>query len=315
MDSNIYTRETSGSHHEGDSSRSGALVANLSPSELERLSAYYGSEVYSMVDDAIHREIIERNSAMRETVKNFGKDKLTSRSKVDMAGAFITISRDAGSRETPVEPSKGVKEKRLRDVLGLSKFYSDASRHRVPFMVMLDVELARLLEWLSPSEEERAAKEMVLLKLELVVSALFPNARMRLFGSCEFCPLSTLSASDVSGLSLPGSDVDVCIGVDGHDLTSLKLLVYALSRLDLLHSFECVFNTPVPVVKAIDKNTGVRLDISIWQNTAWTTTMFVKEKVSRQPMDPAHTYLVRPIQVHATPDHSTQVVSPVTQPQ
>lgn len=65
MDSNIYTRETSGSHHEGDSSRSGALVANLSPSELERLSAYYGSEVYSMVDDAIHREIIERNSAMR----------------------------------------------------------------------------------------------------------------------------------------------------------------------------------------------------------------------------------------------------------
>lgn len=54
-----------------------------------------------------------------------------------------------------------MKEKRLRDVLGLSKFYSDASRHRVPFMVMLDVELARLLEWLSPSEEERAAKEMV----------------------------------------------------------------------------------------------------------------------------------------------------------
>ncbi|ORM40181.1 Non-canonical poly(A) RNA polymerase PAPD7 [Babesia sp. Xinjiang] len=115
---------------EGDGQRAEdgerGIVANLSPADLERLSAYYGPEVYSMVEDERHQEIIERNSAIRV---------------------------------------------------------------------------------------------------------------------------------DVTGLSLPGGDIDVCVEGKGDDIVTLKFLVYTLSKLDLLHSFECVFNTPVPVVKAIDKNT------------------------------------------------------------
>ncbi|KAK1444556.1 poly A RNA polymerase domain containing protein [Babesia gibsoni] len=242
------------------------LIANLSALELERLSAYYGAEVYSMVDDGAHKEIVERNTAMREAVKEFGKAKQGQRSKVDMAGAFINLSRDSTKNEKAKESTNDTSEKCLREILGLNSFYDAISTTRVPFMVMLDVELYKLIEWLSPTEEERNAKEMVILTLEMVVNALFPDARVEVFGSY------------ISGLSLPGSDVDVCIGVEEHDLTALKIIVYALSRLDLLHSFECVFNTPVPVVKAIDKNTGVRIDISVWQKAACNTTSFVRQK-------------------------------------
>lgn len=265
--------------HEADRDKSPpeSIVGSLSEPELDKLSANYGAELYAMVDDGLHKEIVERNSAMRETVKSFGKNKMEQRSKLDMTGSFITIARDATKREAATSHTKEKKAKCLRDILGLANFYSEISETRVPFMVMLDVELSRLLEWLSPSAEERAAKEMVLLKLEIVVNALFPDNRMQVFGSY------------ITGLSLPGSDIDVCIGVDGHDLTALKLLVYALSRLDLLHSFECVFNTPVPVIKAMDKNTGVRVDISIWQKAAMKTTMFVKEKVRISKFSPFET--------------------------
>ncbi|GIX61023.1 topoisomerase-related nucleotidyltransferase [Babesia caballi] len=248
----------SDSHEPGPGSGAAdhGLVANLSAAELERLSAHYGPEVYSMVEDEKHREIIERNSAMRvrathggetleqDAVKELGKSKLKARSKVDVAGDFITVPRESARRDNLGKPNKGGKAKRLRSVLGLKHFYNSLGRMHVSFWVMLDVELAKLLEWLAPSEEEREAKEMVLLQLEMVVAALFPKAQMHVFGSY------------VTGLSLPGGDIDVCIEGHGDELVSLKLLVYALSRMDLLHSFECVFNTPVPVVKAIDKHTG-----------------------------------------------------------
>ncbi|GFE53280.1 topoisomerase-related nucleotidyltransferase [Babesia ovis] len=242
------------------------IVANLSTADLERLSAYCGPEVYSMVEDEKQREIKERNNAMREAIKDPAKSKREGRSKIGPTAEFITIKSKTDKEDTPAKPENVQNGKPLREILGLDVFYNTAKHIRVGFRVMLDVELSKLLEWLAPSEEERAAKEMVLVQLEMVVAALFPKAQMCVFGSY------------VTGLSLPGGDIDVCIKANGDEIAMLRLLVYALSRLELLHSFECVFNTGVPVVKAIDKNTGVKLDISIWQANAINTTNFVKAK-------------------------------------
>ncbi|GBE58930.1 topoisomerase-related nucleotidyltransferase [Babesia ovata] len=246
----------------------GSLVANLSAEDYDRLSAFYGPELYSMVEDEKHREIVERNSAMRDAVKGLGKVKLGSRSKLTAAAEFINIPREKPRHDREDTPARAdANHKRLLTVLGLKKLYNSLYNQRVPFRVRLDIELARLLEWIAPSEEERAYKEKVLLQLELIISALFPNAVMHVFGSYA------------TGLSLPGGDIDVCIQTNEDELSTLKLLVYALSKLDLLHSFECVFNAKVPVVKAIDKATGVKIDISIWQQNAMDTTQFIKEKV------------------------------------
>nr|BAN66200.1 hypothetical protein [Babesia bovis] len=242
------------------------IVPRLSAEDLERLSAYCGPEVYSMVEDEMRLKIIERNNAMREAIKDPKKNKKNSRSTIGKTEEFIKVKRTIHKPDGPVTSHTENKEKCLRDILGLGQFYRTAKQTRVPFKVMLDVELIKMLEWLAPSEEERAAKETVLLQLEMVVTALFPKAQMHVFGSY------------VTGLSLPGGDIDVCIKSEGDDIAMLRLLVYALSRLGLLHSLECVFNTGVPVIKAINRNTGVKLDISIWQAEAINTTNFVKAK-------------------------------------
>ncbi|CDR96853.1 Poly(A) RNA polymerase protein 2 [Babesia bigemina] len=245
----------------GAAADDGSLVANLSTEDYDRLSAFYGPELYSMVEDEKHREIVERNSAMREAVKGLGKVKLGARSKLDAPCEFINIPREK-LRQDKDTSAKGANQKNLVTVLGLKKLYNALYTPRVPFRVKLDVELAKLLEWIAPSDEERAHKEKLCTYLAHVGDQL---RRASTF-------------ADATGLSLPGGDIDVCIQTTEDELSTLKLLVYAMSKMDLLHSFECIFNAKVPVVKAIDKATGVKLDISIWQQNAMDTTQFIKDK-------------------------------------
>eukprot|EP00371_Babesia_bovis_P003144 XP_001611791.1 hypothetical protein [Babesia bovis T2Bo] len=149
------------------------IVPRLSAEDLERLSAYCGPEVYSMVEDEMRLKIIERNNAMRvgrliysehciqEAIKDPAKNKKTSRSTIGKTEEFIKVKRTIHKHDGPVTSHIENKEKCLRDILGLGQFYKAAKQARVPFKVMLDVELIKMLEWLAPSEEERAAKETV----------------------------------------------------------------------------------------------------------------------------------------------------------
>ncbi|AFZ79176.1 nucleotidyltransferase domain containing protein [Theileria equi strain WA] len=234
--------------------------------DINKLYLQYGAELYSMVDSEEQREVAERNSQMRAKVKSFGKKKTDRASKIARPDVFIGLNNSSTSTS---QSKKNLKDyKSIKDILGLESLHTHLKNSKLPFTVILDIELLKLLDWLAPSKEERIAKEQVLMQLEIVVNALFPNAKMRAFGSYA------------TGLSLPGGDIDVFIECEGPELCILNMLVYALNRLGLVHSFECIYNTNVPVVKLVDKRTGVRLDISVFQESSNTTTKFIKEKCS-----------------------------------
>uniref|UniRef100_A0A3B0MQ58 Topoisomerase-related nucleotidyltransferase, putative n=1 Tax=Theileria annulata TaxID=5874 RepID=A0A3B0MQ58_THEAN len=228
----------------------------------DKLSQNYGAELYSMLDSEEQKQISLRNSTMRNKAKSLNKTKLQDLTKKELPGLYINISSQNDSEKLKSKPKD---QKTLRNILDLYKLHSFLKTARLPFVVLLDIELNRLLQWLAPTEEEKLAKEQVLLQLEIVVNALFPHGKLKVFGSY------------VTGLSLPGADIDVCIQSEGDQLCILNMVVYALNRLGLVHSFECIYNTTVPVVKLVDKRTGVRLDLSVYNDSAFKTTKFIQE--------------------------------------
>ncbi|BAM40025.1 topoisomerase-related nucleotidyltransferase [Theileria orientalis strain Shintoku] len=229
---------------------------------INRLSLNYGAEYYSMVDIEEQKEIAQRNSEMRDKVKVFRKSKGDTKKERELPGSYINISNGKKSVKSKI---KSKDDKTLREILRLHKLHNMLKNTRIPFIVLLDVELNRLLSWLAPTPEEKIAKEQVLLQLEVVVNALFPDGNLKVFGSY------------VTGLSLPGADIDVCIQSEGDQLCVLNMIVYTLNRLGLVHSFECIYNTAVPVVKLVDKRTGVRIDLSCYNESAFKTTKFIQE--------------------------------------
>ncbi|KAK2196571.1 Nucleotidyltransferase superfamily [Babesia duncani] len=235
--------------------------------KLDRAFRDLGPEMYLIVDENKQRAITERNDHIRSLLPPAEKSKKDIKTNTSFGPSFIAKHNNKRNRRTGTPPE--TPENHLRKILRLKNLNSAPHSARTPFLIQLDIELSNLLEFLAPTVEELRAKE----KYHLVL--------VRLIIIC--------ANVDVTGLSLPGGDVDIAIKCEGSDPLLLKLLVYTLNRLDLIHSFECVFDTPVPLIKVIDKCTGwcgknsldagVKLDISMYQEFCKSTTEFIKKSV------------------------------------
>ncbi|CAA9990000.1 nucleotidyltransferase, putative [Plasmodium knowlesi strain H] len=127
-----------------------------------------------------------------------------------------------------------------------------------------------ILEWLTPTKEEKLLKHKSLLKLEVVVKSLFPKAKMEPFGSF------------VTGLSIPGSDLDVCfLNIPLEDLDALLLIAYALVKLDMVTDIRLIKDARVKILKYTDKETGVQVDVCTNQLSSRQTTDFIKSKMEK----------------------------------
>ncbi|SBS91946.1 nucleotidyltransferase, putative [Plasmodium ovale curtisi] len=86
-----------------------------------------------------------------------------------------------------------------------------------------------LLEWLTPTKEEKLLKLKSLIKLEIIVKSIYPNCKMEVFGSF------------VTGLSIPGSDIDVCfMNIEQSDLDTLTIIGYALIKLNVCRNMRII---------------------------------------------------------------------------
>ncbi|KMZ85483.1 nucleotidyltransferase, putative [Plasmodium vivax] len=127
-----------------------------------------------------------------------------------------------------------------------------------------------ILEWLTPTREEKLLKQKALIKLEIVVKSLFPKATMQPFGSF------------VTGLSIPGSDLDVCfLGIPLEDLDALLIISYALVKLDIVADIRLIKDARVKILKYIDRETGVQVDVCTNQLSSRQTTDFIKSKLQK----------------------------------
>ncbi|CRH01751.1 nucleotidyltransferase, putative [Plasmodium relictum] len=125
-----------------------------------------------------------------------------------------------------------------------------------------------ILEWLTPTKEEKLLKLKSLLKLELIVKSIFPKSKMEVFGSF------------VTGLSIPGSDVDVCfMNVDGEDINCLYIIAYALIKLNIYSDIKIVKDAKVKILKYTDRESGVQIDICINQKSSRETTEFILKQI------------------------------------
>lgn len=117
----------------------------------------------------------------------------------------------------------------------------------------LTMEIKDFVRYVSPAEEEIKARNRVTKRLSQAIEDLWPDAELHCFGSY---------ATD---LYLPGSDIDtVIISEQGHYDTksSLYQLSSYLRKNHLGKSIETIAHARVPIIKFVDPETNIHIDIS-----------------------------------------------------
>lgn len=164
-------------------------------------------------------------------------------------------------------------------------FLSAPGSKRKHFSERLHQELIDLADYLSPTPEESAARDLIVRKCDAVVRKLFPGKRIECFGSFE------------TGLYLPTSDIDlVVIPVSGNlqDLSEddsdlirppLRKLARALIKAGIAdsRSVQVIGKARVPIIKFTDRLTGHAVDISFNIASGLDGARFLKEQLTIYP--------------------------------
>lgn len=128
-------------------------------------------------------------------------------------------------------------------------------------------EICDFYEFVRPQEFEQTIREELLSRLQSVVSREIPHCEVHCFGSFA------------AGLYLPTADMDVVIISDSFRSSGLKVVcqiknqMYKLgrfleySKLARAGSVEVVPSAKVPIIKFVDRVTGIKIDISFENNT------------------------------------------------
>ncbi|ORX92810.1 Nucleotidyltransferase, partial [Basidiobolus meristosporus CBS 931.73] len=139
---------------------------------------------------------------------------------------------------------------------------------------MLHQEIQHFVEYISPSPEEHEMRFMVYKSIEQVVQSLWPEAKVRLFGSYD------------TQLYLPTSDIDVVIFLP--DLVSnnkryLYLLAQTLETSGVATKIRVVAKARVPIIKLQEAVSRYQVDISFNVENGVQSVPIIKEMVLKSP--------------------------------
>ncbi|KAH6778431.1 Nucleotidyltransferase family protein [Perilla frutescens var. hirtella] len=182
-------------------------------------------------------------------------DKETSISATPIA------SREAGETSTPAS------ERTLE-----GNWFRANSRFKSP-MLRLHKEILDFCDFLSPTPEELESRTAAINSVFDVINYIWPNAVAEVFGSFK------------TGLYLPSSDVDVVI--IGSNVRSpqigLQALSRALSQRGIAKKIQVIAKARVPIIKFVEKKSGVAFDISFDVYNGPKAAEFIKDAVSKWP--------------------------------
>lgn len=140
------------------------------------------------------------------------------------------------------------------------------------FFGRLHEELCGLVLWLDPTPEELLLRQRVIAKVKIVAQALWPECSVLSFGSYY------------TGLWLPNGDMDISImGVEGPQIFNLRMLTVCLTRLGIPLAVEVISSARVPIVKYIDSESGISVDLSLNTDSAVDTTEYVVAQLQAYP--------------------------------
>lgn len=120
-----------------------------------------------------------------------------------------------------------------------------------PGVIGLHEEILDFYEYMSPTMEEHCMRCQVVESIKKVIKKLWPAAKVDVFGSFK------------TGLYLPTSDIDLVVIGDWPTLP-LHTLEKALLDAGLVESdsIKVLDKASVPIIKLVDKNTQIQVDIS-----------------------------------------------------
>ncbi|KAJ4843323.1 hypothetical protein Tsubulata_020929 [Turnera subulata] len=118
-------------------------------------------------------------------------------------------------------------------------------------MLQLHKEIVDFCDFLSPTQDERAARTAAVQGVFEVIKYIWPNCKAEVFGSFR------------TGLYLPTSDIDVVILDSGikNAATGLQALSRALSQKGIAKKIQVIAKARVPIIKFVEKKSGVSFDM------------------------------------------------------
>ncbi|XP_020597048.1 non-canonical poly(A) RNA polymerase PAPD5 [Phalaenopsis equestris] len=165
---------------------------------------------------------------------------------------------------TPCPPEEA------RAVTAESTWFRAGCRFRSP---MLHKEILDFSEFVSPTPEEQAKRDTALGCVVQVVKYIWPHCRVEVFGSFK------------TGLYLPTSDIDVVI-LDSKvktPQTGLYALARALSQKGIAKKLQVIPKARVPIVKFVEKRSGIAFDISFDMDGGPKAANFIKDVLEKIP--------------------------------
>ncbi|TKY49100.1 Non-canonical poly(A) RNA polymerase PAPD7 [Spatholobus suberectus] len=140
-------------------------------------------------------------------------------------------------------------------------------------MLQLHKEIVDFCEFLSPTAEEKAARDMAIESVFGVIKHIWPHCQVEVFGSFR------------TGLYLPTSDIDVVILKSGlpNPQIGLNAISKALSQRGMAKKIQVIGKARVPIIKFVEKRSGVAFDISFDIDNGPKAAEYIQEAVVKWP--------------------------------
>ncbi|KAK7401832.1 hypothetical protein VNO78_13628 [Psophocarpus tetragonolobus] len=140
-------------------------------------------------------------------------------------------------------------------------------------MLQLHKEIVDFCEFLSPTAEEKAARDTAIESVFGVIKHIWPHCQVEVFGSFR------------TGLYLPTSDVDVVILKSGlpNPQIGLNAISKALSQRGMAKKIQVIGKARVPIIKFVEKRSGVAFDISFDIDNGPKAAEYIQEAVVKWP--------------------------------
>ncbi|KAI5070927.1 hypothetical protein GOP47_0013178 [Adiantum capillus-veneris] len=110
-----------------------------------------------------------------------------------------------------------------------------------------------IFQTLIPPVDEEQRRKQLLESLDELVSGIWPEARLYLFGSCA------------NAFGVCNSDIDVCLSIEGESATRSEVVCTLADALKANHmqNVQALTHARVPIVKYSDPETGISCDVCV----------------------------------------------------
>ena len=153
-------------------------------------------------------------------------------------------------------------------------------------ILKLHFEIIDFYNFIKLTKKEENIRYKVFNNVMEVINKNYPNYKGEIFGSFP------------QGLSLSNSDLDIFLSFNNcpYDKKEiLKILSNILKRLKQSGKFKKIFliSAKVPIIKCLDKNSGIKIDISINRKSNHISNSYVKKIINNYPCIQYLTLLIK----------------------